>query len=162
MGDDEIYDSYADEDEIDEFAERERQALPISAEGAIYQYQLTPDLPKETKKQTNPFSMYWGHDKAMGNTKRADNPRHLNQMELHMLYHRNPLLRHRGAEIGMIYTAENCMARSNEDVGGFERRMQTTRTLKEHAKLEESNVSDEKKKKFFDRFRKNKEPQSEQ
>ena len=151
-------DGYADEDEEEEYKSQGiQEAPPQVSSGVIYRYQTEAEVPRKQQRQLGFFKMLMGRHVALGNTKRLDNPRHINSYEMSEGYMRNPLLRHRAVGIMGRTTAELQLCRSNERVGGFEREIQQSIVKREHYDIKETSTPmTAEKRKMFDRFRKNK------
>ena len=140
-----------------------KQDLPPVTQGIITKYRVEADIPKDQKKQMESYRTSYGRHVVYSNTKRMDNPRHLNMIETQMGWNRITLFRERATLNGIIDMSEFQMCRSNEPVGGFESQIQATRILHEKAEatLKEYGLNSEKKNKFFDRFRKKKKSEGE-
>lgn len=154
---DDYDDEYADDYEDDGYEDEETREPPQVSPGIIYKYQTEAEIPKSQQRQIGFFRMLMGRHVALGNTKRLDNPRHINSYELAENYWRNPLLRHRAIAIMGKTTAELQLCRSNERVGGFEREIQQSVVKREKYDISERTVPMRPEtRKFLDRLRRKK------
>lgn len=110
-----------DEDEHTEFSSSN---VPIK-------YRTEAQVPKIQKTFFDQYQGAYGRHVALSNTKRLDNPRHLNALDLQYIYDRIPTLRHRGNEIRVRETSEFQMCRSNQEMGGFEAKLGVTNIKRE-------------------------------
>ncbi len=157
------YEEVLEEDAIDKNMleqrdgyEEEEVEPPIPPEGwgpTLFKYQTEADIPKTQRHQLSPVRQLYGRHVSLGNTQRRDNLRHLDVYDLSNNYMRITLLRHLAVQRMGRKTAELQLCRSNEEIGGFERRMQVTGISRQSATMKEE-MTPEKKKKFLDRFKK--------
>jgi hypothetical protein len=143
------YDSEKDEDEENPLAEIQREIdamderrrpvsepemvdddkpdIPEEMQKAIIQYQIQPEISKKLKKQFDPNVFITGTHVVNSNTKRVDNLRHLGEFDSTLIL-RNyiPYLRGRATDTKIRTTGEFQMCRSNQEIGGFDRKMQYT------------------------------------
>lgn len=161
MEEEDYDDEYVDDYDEEGYETEETAEPPQMSAGVIYKYQTEADIPSKQKKQVGFFRMLMGRHVVLGNTKRLDNPRHINSYELAENYWRNPLLRHRAIGIMSKTTAELQLCRSNERVGGFEREIQQSVVKREKYDISErTSPMKPETRKFLDRLRKNKEKEA--
>jgi hypothetical protein len=142
-----------DRDEREEFEKTYSGDPELTPEGwgaTIFKYQTEADIPVVQRKQLAPVRQMFGRHVSLGNTRRADNLRHLDVYDLTLTYMRIPLLRHMAVNRMGRTTSELQLSRSNEEVGGFERRMQTTQIKRESATVKD--LSGGKKRGLLDKF----------
>ena len=119
-------DSVLEEFDFDQHLSDDKPALPESWDAAIYRYQVEPDIPTEQLRSLNTYRPFFGRHSALGNTKRIDNLHYIDAYDIATVLDRCPTLRHRGTELKGRVLTELQLCRSNPEVGGFERRMQST------------------------------------
>jgi len=150
---DELIEAHKAIDEIprsSDFDEDERTGF--SPATVPIKYRTEAQVPKTQKNFFDQYQGAYGRHVALSNTKRLDNPRHLNALDLQYIYDRIPTLRHRGNEIRVRETSEYQMCRSNQEMGGFEAKLGVTNIKRENVDVKqaqslfESNPSKKKKK----------------
>ena len=104
---------------------------PDSLGTVLTKYRVEAEVPNSQKKSFDVNKAFHGRHVALSNTRRGDNPRHLDAQDLCMIYSRMPTLRHRGTQIRMRETSEFQMCRSNQEIGGFEAKLAGTVIRKE-------------------------------
>ncbi len=122
----------------------------FGSEGVPIKYRTEAQVPKNQKDFFDQYQGAYGRHVALSNTKRLDNPRHLNALDLQYLYDRIPTLRHRGNEVRVRETSEYQMCRGNQEIGGFEAKLGVTNIKRENVDMKQAQSlfsSDTKKKK---------------
>ena len=109
-----------------------------SPSAVLYRVQTEADIPRSQKKQLNSVRQLFGLHVPLSNTLRRDNLRHINTYNLAQDYIRIPKLRHLGVERMGATTTELQLARSNEEVGGFERKAQISMIKREAMNVQEN------------------------
>jgi len=128
---------YSDEVAYDK--EQGASSLPADSPSAVlYRVQTEADIPRQQKKQLNSVRQLFGLHVPLSNTMRKDNLRHINTYNLAEDYMRIPKLRHMGVERMGATTTELQLARSNEEVGGFERKAQISMIKRESMNVSEA------------------------
>lgn len=131
----------------------DRIDIPDSIEVAAHKYNIEPDIAQAQRHDFDPNRAFFGRHVVNSNTKRTDNFRHLMQMDLIDDYDMIPTRRQRANQIRQRVTGEFQMARSNPEVGGFDRKLQRSVIKKEDVDVKQSQTLDNKtkvkKKKFF-------------
>lgn len=129
-------------DYSDEVAyDKEQGTSPFPADSpsaVLYRVQTEADIPRQQKKQLNSVRQLFGLHVPLSNTMRKDNLRHINTYNLAENYMRIPKLRHMGVERMGATTTELQLARSNEEVGGFERKAQISMIKRESMNVSEA------------------------
>jgi len=114
-------------------------SLPADSPSAVlYRVQTEADIPRAQKKQLNSVRQLFGLHVPLSNTMRKDNLRHINTYSLAEDYIKIPKLRHLGVERMGATTTELQLCRSNEEVGGFERKAQISMIKRESMNVAES------------------------
>jgi len=101
-------------------------------------YRTEAQVPKTQEKFFDQYQGSFGRHVALSNTKRMDNPRHLNALDLQYIYDRIPTLRQRGNEIRVRETSEYQMCRSNQEMGGFEAKLGVTNIRRENVDVKQA------------------------
>jgi len=123
-----ILEEFVQPDPIEEGEYEEgEQARPDEYATTLYKYQVEADVPRSQRPSLDPYRPFYGRHAALGNTKRMDNLRHLDAYDIATILDECPTLRHRATTLKGKVLTELQLCRSNPEVGGFERRMQTTR-----------------------------------
>ena len=105
--------------------------LPESFEVAAHKYDIEPDIAKDQQHDFGPNRAFFGRHVVNSNTKRVDNLRHLMQMDLCDDYDLIPTRRQHANRIRQRVTAEYQACRSNQEIGGFDRKLQRSVLKKE-------------------------------
>lgn len=114
---------------------------PISPEPVgtvLTKYRVEPSIPKSQEKNFDPFKGSFGRHVALSNTKRMDNLRHLDAIDLVSIYDRIPTMRHRATMIRIRETSEFQMCRGNPEIGGFEAKIGVTNIKREDVDLKQT------------------------
>jgi hypothetical protein len=125
----------------EESYERQAGASGMAADSpaaVLYRVQTEADIPRMQKKQLTTVRQLFGLHVPLSNTLRKDNIRHINTYNLAQVYMRIPKLRHMGVERMGQTTTELQVARSNEEVGGFERKAQISMIKRESMNISET------------------------
>jgi len=101
-------------------------------------YRTEAQVPKTQKEFFDQYQGSYGRHVALSNTKRLDNVRHLNALDLQYIYDRIPTLRHRGNEIRVRETSEYQMCRGNQEIGGFEAKLGVTNIKRENVDVKQA------------------------
>ena len=101
-------------------------------------YRTEAQVPKTQEKFFDQYQGSFGRHVALSNTKRMDNVRHLNALDLQYIYDRIPTLRQRGNEIRVRETSEYQMCRSNQEMGGFEAKLGVTNIRRESVDVKQA------------------------
>jgi hypothetical protein len=101
-------------------------------------YRTEAQVPKNQEKFFDQYQGSYGRHVALSNTKRMDNVRHLNALDLQYIYDRIPTLRQRGNEIRVRETSEYQMCRSNQETGGFEAKLGVTNIRRENVDVKQA------------------------
>lgn len=101
-------------------------------------YRTEAQVPKVQRDFFDQYQGSYGRHVALSNTKRVDNVRHLNALDLQYIYDRIPTLRHRGNEIRVRETSEYQMCRGNQEIGGFEAKLGVTNIKREDVDVKQS------------------------
>lgn len=129
-------------DYSDEVAyDKEQGTSPFPADSpsaVLYRVQTEADIPRQQKKQLNSVRQLFGLHVPLSNMMRKDNLRHINTYNLAENYMRIPKLRHMGVERMGATTTELQLARSNEEVGGFECKAQISMIKRESMNVSEA------------------------
>lgn len=97
----------------------------------LTKYRVEPSIPNAQKENFEPYKGSYGRHVALSNTKRMDNIRHLDAIDLINIYDRIPNMRHRATMIRIRETSEFQMCRSNPEIGGFEAKIPATTIRRE-------------------------------
>lgn len=100
--------------------------VPEQVSAAIVKYQISADISKQSQAFFDMFKAFFGRHVVNSNTKRTDNLRHLDEIDLAVGYKDVPYMRCRTNEILLKTTSEYQMCRSNQEIGGFDRKIQYT------------------------------------
>lgn len=106
--------------------EEDEPAVPEQVGTVLTKYRVEPSIPKAQRDNFEPYQGSFGRHVALSNTKRMDNIRHLDAIDLINIYDRIPIMRHRATMIRIRETSEFQMCRSNPEIGGFEAKIPST------------------------------------
>ena len=124
---------------------------PESVNTVFTKYRTEADVPKTQKKDFDQYRGSYGRHVALSNTRRLDNVRHLNALDLQYIYDDIPTMRHHGTQIRIRETSEFQQCRSNPEIGGFEAKIGVTSIRREDVDVKQMqslvNTMDKKKKK---------------
>jgi len=98
--------------------------VPERFDVAAHKFELSADIPSEQKSSFDSDKAFYGVHVVNSNTLRKDNLRHLIDMDLIDIYDHIPTRRHQAVNIRKGATAEFQMSRGNQEVGGFDRKLQ--------------------------------------
>jgi len=98
--------------------------VPDRFDVAAHKFELSADIPVEQKIVFDANKAFYGVHVVNSNTLRKDNLRHLMEMDLIETYDHIPTRRHQATNIRMKSTGEFQMTRGNQEVGGFDRKLQ--------------------------------------
>lgn len=120
-------DGYMDEEELPK--------PPEQAAMVLAKYRTEPDIPVHQADSFDEYRGSYGRHVALSNTRRSDNLRHLDALDLMYIYDSMPTMRHRADKIRIRETGEFQMCRSNEEIGGFEAKIGITNIRRENVDL---------------------------
>ena len=135
---DELIESHKTIDEIRASPDFDEEPTGFSPATVPIKYRTEAQVPKTQRNFFDQYQGAYGRHVALSNTKRIDNPRHLNALDLQYLYDRIPTLRHRGNEIRVRETSEYQMCRSNQEMGGFEAKLGVTNIRRENVDVKQA------------------------
>ena len=110
---------FSSEQRLDEEIE-----VPQSFDVAVHKFNLKPDISLGQRHEFEHNQAFFGVHVVNSNTKRTDNFRTLNAMDLCDDYDLIPTRRHRGNQIRQRVITEYQACRSNPEIGGFDRKLQ--------------------------------------
>ena len=91
-----------------------------------FKLQTEVDITQEQGDALEEYLPFYGRHVAINNLRRFDNLVHLDYFDTSILYDRCPTLRHRSTRIKGRALSSLQMHRANPEVGGFERKAETT------------------------------------
>jgi hypothetical protein len=100
--------------------------IPEPLNAALLKYQIMAEVNRGQRDFFDSNVAFFGTHVVNSNTKRIDNLRHLDEIDLSNGYRDIPYMRERATEIKLKATSEFQMCRSNQEIGGFDRKMQYT------------------------------------
>ena len=133
--------------DVEEDVSMEDVSIPESYDVAAHKYNIEPDIAPEQQHEFGPNRAFFGRHVVNSNTLRKDNPRHLWTMDLCDDYDLIPTRRQRGHQLRQRTTAEFQMSRSNQELGGFDRKLQRSVIKKEDVDLKQTQTVNRSKKK---------------
>lgn len=99
--------------------------LPESYDVAAHKYNIEADIPMDQKHELDTMRGFYGRHVVNSNTERKDNIRHLMQEDVCYGYDNFiPTRRGRSTYFKGRVTSEFQMCRSNQEIGGFDRKLQ--------------------------------------
>lgn len=138
-------DTFSQSEFIGELVDRASDDEVLEGDGRVFhpdsvsvKYRTEAQVPKVQRDFFDQYQGSYGRHVALSNTKRIDNMRHLNALDLQYIYDRIPTLRHRGNEIRVRETSEYQMCRSNQEIGGFEAKLGVTNIKREDVDVKQS------------------------
>ena len=99
---------------------------PDDMSSANFKLQTEVDVTQDQGDALEDYLPFYGRHVAINNLRRFDNLVHLDYFDTSVLYDRCPTLRHRSTRIKGRALASLQMHRANPEVGGFERKAETT------------------------------------
>lgn len=93
---------------------------------ANFKLQTEVDVTQDQGDALEEYLPFYGRHVAINNLRRFDNLVHLDYFDTSVLYDRCPTLRHRSTRIKGRALSSLQMHRANPEVGGFERKAETT------------------------------------
>jgi len=123
--------SVQQEDIVTELMKRTKvdYAEPVHPEdmsSTNFKLQTEVDVTSEQADALEEYLPFYGRHVAINNLRRFDNLVHLDYFDTSVLYDRCPTLRHRSTRIKGRALSSLQMHRANPEVGGFERKAETT------------------------------------
>lgn len=118
-------------DVVEELLKRTRVDLsgprhPDDLSSTNFKLQTEVDITHEQGNALEDYLPFYGRHVAINNLRRFDNLVHLDYFDTSVLYDRCPTLRHRSTRIKGRALSSLQMHRANPEVGGFERKAETT------------------------------------
>ena len=116
---------------VDELLKRTRVSYkqptrPEDLSATNFKLQTEVDITREQADALEEYLPFFGRHVAINNLRRQDNLVHLDYFDTSVLYDRCPTLRHRSTRIKGRGLSSLQMHRANPEVGGFERKAETT------------------------------------
>jgi hypothetical protein len=99
---------------------------PEDLSSTNFKLQTEVDVTEEQGDALEEYLPFYGRHVAINNLRRFDNLVHLDYFDTSVLYDRCPTLRHRSTRIKGRALSSLQMHRANPEVGGFERKAETT------------------------------------
>jgi len=99
---------------------------PEDLNATNFKLQTEVDIPADQNEALESYLPFYGRHVAINNLRRFDNLVHLDYFDTANLYDRCPTLRHRSTRIKGRALSSLQMHRANPEVGGFERKAETT------------------------------------
>jgi len=99
---------------------------PEDLSSTTFKLQTEVDVTEDQANALEQYLPFHGRHVAINNLRRFDNLVHLDMFDTSVLYDRCPTLRHRSTRIKGRALASLQMHRANAEVGGFERKAETT------------------------------------
>lgn len=99
---------------------------PEDLSSTNFKLQTEVDVTQEQGDALEEYLPFYGRHVAVNNLRRFDNLVHLDYFDTSVLYDRCPTLRHRSTRIKGRALSSLQMHRANPEVGGFERKAETT------------------------------------
>lgn len=106
---------------------------------SLFKYQVEAEVPTTQRKDLNRMRPFYGRHVAMGNTLREDNLKHLDAYDSSLILEDCPTLRHLATRLKGREVSEYQMCRGNPEIGGFERKMQSTGIKRQDIDVNEHN-----------------------
>lgn len=115
---------------------------PEDLNATNFKLQTEVDVTQDQNEALESYLPFYGRHVAINNLRRFDNLVHLDYFDTSILYDRCPTLRHRSTRIKGRALSSLQMHRANPEVGGFERKAETTAINKLNYDINDGRRSD--------------------